>query len=85
VFTVTLYLLDTESLDAACRTAAAVLRPGGRLLIDIPWQEMFQGGSFILPGGSRQVAVTPVAGSRILHTYTEETTMLCEKITRTCP
>ncbi len=45
VFTVLLYLLDDEQLSASLKAAAASLRPGGRLLLDVPASSLFHGVS----------------------------------------
>lgn len=42
VFTVLLYLLDEESLKKALSAAHGALKPGGLLLIDIPFRTIFQ-------------------------------------------
>lgn len=42
VFTVLLYLLDEESLKKALSAAHGALKPGGLLLIDIPFRTTFQ-------------------------------------------
>lgn len=61
VFTVLLYLLDEASLTASLRTAAAVLRPGGRLLIDIPSRQLFHSYRRAASDFVREVRVTAEA------------------------
>jgi len=76
VFTVLLYLLDEDSLKASIQTAAKSLRPGGRLLIDIPYKQVFKSYSRELPDLYRDVAITPIGES--LYEYRETTRILVE-------
>lgn len=59
VFTVLLYLLDEAALNAAFQTAAAALRPGGRLLLDIPSRQIFHSYNRTAPDFVREVRVNP--------------------------
>lgn len=58
VFTVLLYLLDEASLAASLRRAAAALRPGGRLLFDIPSRQLFHSYRRATSDFVREVTVT---------------------------
>lgn len=75
VFTVLLYLLDEVALDASFQTAAAVLRPGGRLLLDIPSRQIFHSYNLTTLDFVRDVRVIPE--SEVLFRY-EETIRVLE-------
>ena len=59
VFTVVLYLLDEAALTASFERAAAMLRPGGGLLFDIPSKHLFHSYSRTAPDFVREVRVIP--------------------------
>lgn len=59
VFTVVSYLLDARALRDALRSASAALKPGGKMLIDIPSGQLFQGRSSVTPRMQRRVLVQP--------------------------
>ena len=59
VFTVILYLLDVESLKKALSTAYEILKPDGRLLIDIPSRTIFRNYSTKDNLIERRVSVIP--------------------------
>jgi SAM-dependent methyltransferase len=59
VFTVLLYLLDEAALNASFQTAAGALRPGGRLLLDIPSRQIFHSYNRTAPDFVREVRVIP--------------------------
>lgn len=67
VFTVLLYLLDEAALAASFQRAAAVLRPGGRLLLDIPTKQLFRSYYRTAPGLVRDVRV--VSETEVLFRY----------------
>lgn len=69
VFTVLLYLLDEVALNAAFQTAAAALRPGGRLLLDIPSRQIFHSYNRTAPDFVRDVRVIPE--TEVLFRYEE--------------
>ncbi len=74
VFTVLLYLLDDEQLSASLKAAAASLRPGGRLLLDVPASSLFHGVSRSGPDFSRSVRVDPIGQDR--YRYVEDSWLL---------
>ena len=74
VFTVLLYLLDEAALIASFQRAAAVLRPGGRLLFDIPSKLLFHSYSRTAPDFVREVRVIPETD--VLFRYNEEIRVL---------
>lgn len=59
VFTVLLYLLDEAALCASFQSAAAAVRPGGRLLLDVPSRQLFHSYNRVAPDFVRDVRVTP--------------------------
>jgi SAM-dependent methyltransferase len=63
VFTVVIYLLDEAALDAAMARAAACLRPGGRLLLDVPALGAFRSRRASTEMLSREVTLEPAYGS----------------------
>ncbi len=63
VFTVLLYLLDEDALNASFQGAAAALRPGGRLLLDIPRRQVFQSFNRTTPDFVRDIQVRPITGA----------------------
>lgn len=69
VFTVLLYLLDEAALNASFQTAAAALRPGGRLLLDIPLRQIFHSYNRTAPDFVRDVRVIPE--TEVLFRYEE--------------
>ncbi len=73
LFTVTLYLLDEAALHAAARSMAAVLKPGGILLIDVPSRPMFVSSRLTVPGGERRVTIVPDPETDDLFRYEENT------------
>jgi SAM-dependent methyltransferase len=75
VFTVLLYLLDEAALDASFQTAAAMLRPGGRLLLDIPSRQIFHSYNRTTPDFVRDVRV--IQETEVLFRY-EETIRVLE-------
>ena len=60
VFTVVIYLLDRESLQAALGAAWRALSPGGGLLLDVPGPGVFCSHSFANERMARTVAIDPV-------------------------
>lgn len=64
VFTVVIYLLDEASLRAALRTAHDSLKPGGRLLIDVPPPALFHDRRVRRRDLQRSVRVRPLGGGR---------------------
>ncbi len=75
VFTVLLYLLDEATLDDSLARAAAVLRPGGRLLLDVPTEQLFHSYHRTTAGFDRDVQV--IRESDVLFRY-EEATRICD-------
>ena len=71
VFTVLLYLLEEATLNASLARAAAVLRPGGHLLFDIPTEQLFHSYHRTTAGFERDVRVT--RESAVLFRYEEAT------------
>ena len=59
VFTVILYLLDTESMEKAFSSAYSILKPDGKLLIDIPSKAIFRNYSSKDDLIERRVCVIP--------------------------
>ena len=70
VFTVILYLLDEESLKEALSSAHEILKPNGRLLIDIPSRTIFQNFSCKDDLIERRVSV--IADNDDIYRYQEE-------------
>lgn len=70
VFTVILYLLDEESLKKALSAAYGILKPDGRLLIDIPTRTIFQNYSSKDDLIERRVSV--IAEKDNIYRYREE-------------
>lgn len=73
VFTVLLYLLDEDAVKASFQRAAALLRPGGRLLLDIPTRQVFQSYRRSEPDFVRDVHVRPVVETPAMFHYEEST------------
>ena len=71
VFTVLLYLLDEAALNASFESAAAALRPGGRLLLDVPTEQLFQSYHRAASGFERDVRV--IRQTDVLFRYEEAT------------
>jgi SAM-dependent methyltransferase len=69
VFTVLLYLLDESALNASFEGAAAALRPGGRLLFDIPSRQVFNSYRRASPEFERDVRVIPE--TEVVYRYEE--------------
>ncbi len=63
VFTVVIYLLDEAALDVAMARAAACLRPGGRLLLDVPALWAFRSRQARTAKLTREVTVELALGS----------------------
>jgi len=73
VFTVLLYLLDEDALQGSLQAAAECLKPGGKLLLDVPGRIVF--GSVEAPrqnGFSRSVSVQMVEGHEDIYDYTDD-------------
>ncbi len=73
VFTVLLYLLDEDAVNASFQRAAAALRPGGKLLLDIPTRQVFQSYRRAESDFFRDVQVIPVAEAPAMFRYEEST------------
>lgn len=71
LFTVLLYLIDRDSLENSLRIAYGSLRPGGKLLLDIPMQVAFN--SRIKTTTRMQRRVTVLALGNGLYNYIEDT------------
>ncbi len=71
VFTVIAYLTDEDALRSGFRAMAAALKPGGRLLLDIPQRRAFNGMRVEREGMVREVEVADLGGD--LFRYTERT------------
>ena len=76
VFTVLLYLLDEDSLKSSMQSAAHALGPGGHLLIDIPYKQIFQSYSREQSDFVRDVTITPIGDS--IYEYDEKTRLLVD-------
>jgi 2-polyprenyl-3-methyl-5-hydroxy-6-metoxy-1,4-benzoquinol methylase len=70
VFTVILYLLDEGSLKRSLTAAYEALRPGGRLLLDVPVRSIFQSYARSDHGFERVVTITHQSGDK--YNYREE-------------
>ena len=70
VFTVILYLLDEESLKKALLSAHEILKPNGRLLIDIPSRTIFRNYSTKDDLIERRVSV--ITDNNDIYCYQEE-------------
>jgi SAM-dependent methyltransferase len=73
LFTVVSYLLDAAALREALESASAALKPGGKMLIDIPSRQLFQGHSCATPRLQRKVLVRPCGENR--YRYQEQLTV----------
>src|SRR4051794_15703675 len=69
VFTVIAYITDHQSLNRSFKAAAAALRPGGFLLLDIPSRAVFQSHATVSPEFVRDVQI--VAESSEMYRYEE--------------
>lgn len=69
VFTVLLYQLDEIALNASLQSAAAAVRPDGKLLLDIPSRQIFRSYTRTEPDFVREVQVT--AETDVLFRYEE--------------
>ena len=69
VFTVLPYLLDEAALNASFQTAAAALRPGGHLLLDIPSRHVFRSYTRTFADFVREVRLIPE--TEVLFRYEE--------------
>lgn len=76
VFTVVVYLLDEAALHAALQAAHDSLRPGGRLLIDVPTPELFHDRRVRRRNLQRSVRVQPLGDG--LYDYRERVRWLGE-------
>ncbi len=74
VFTVIAYVLDEDGLLASFRAAADHLRPGGRLLLDVPSREVFASITRTSGTVQRKVVIKPVDGN--IFEYVEDTRVL---------
>ncbi len=72
VFTVLSYVLDEAGLHAAAASMARSLRPGGLLLLDIAWSEIFRGFAKSTESMSRKVTITQESAH--LYRYEESIT-----------
>lgn len=70
VFTVISYLLDDQALERSLAAIFNALKPGGRLIIDIPSSVLFRGYSKKEDTFGREVTVSPIADN--IYTYKEE-------------
>jgi SAM-dependent methyltransferase len=70
VFTVIIYLLDKKQLRRALTSAEACLRPGGKLLLDVPSPALFRSRTTRTQTLERKVAIRPLGEG--LHSYSEE-------------
>jgi len=71
LFTVLLYLTDRDSLENSLRIAYDSLRPGGKLLLDIPLGAAFQSYRKTTTRMKRRVTVSPLENG--LYNYIEDT------------
>lgn len=67
VFTVVSYLLDALALRDALHSASAALKPGAKMLIDIPSRQLFQSHSSITSRMQRSVLVQPCGVNTYLY------------------
>lgn len=71
LFTVIAYLLEEDELGRSFTAVAASLKPGGRLLLDLPSAAVFAGFRHTAEGLDRTVTITALAGAR--YRYQEDT------------
>ncbi len=71
--TVTAYLSDEEQLQQAVKTFASALKPGGRVLIDFPFRELFRHSEYQAPGFRRIMDFEALEDRR--YRYREKTFM----------
>jgi len=71
LFTVLLYLTDWDSLEKSLRIAYDSLRPGGKLLLDIPMQVAFKSQNKTTARMQRRVTVAALGDG--LYNYIEDT------------
>ncbi len=62
VFTVIAYIVDEDDLSRSFDAMAAALKPGGRVLLDIPGRGLFGNGGCDHRGVERHVEIVPVEG-----------------------
>lgn len=74
VFTVVIYLLDQDQLSQAISSAKRCLKPGGKLLLDVPSRAVFQSHSCRTERLNRRVSIRPWEGD--VHEYQEEIEVL---------
>lgn len=74
VFTVVLYLLDEAQLREGLLRAGDCLKPGGRLLLDVPSQAVFTSHGCRTQRVNRTVTIRPIDGD--LYEYCEELELL---------
>ncbi len=67
VFTVVSYLLDALALRDALHSASAALKPGAKMLIDIPSRQLFQSHSSVTSRMQRSVLVQPCGVNTYLY------------------
>jgi SAM-dependent methyltransferase len=77
VFTVIIYLLDEGQLRRALKSAASCLKPGGRLLLDVPSPAIFRSRTSRTQTLERTVAIRALGGG--LHSYDEEISLYGEQ------
>ena len=76
VFTVLVYMLDEDALRSAFAAAAAAVRPGGCLLVDLPSASVFEGFDFDTADVIRCVEIEPIGQS--LFRYHEKTAVMLD-------
>ncbi len=81
VFTVVSHLLDSAALSQALRSASAALKPGGKLLIDIPSHHLFRSHSSVRPRMQRKALVQP-CGEPDTYVYQEHLTVERDGVTQ---
>ncbi|MBB5022681.1 class I SAM-dependent methyltransferase [Desulfurispira natronophila] len=79
-FTVLMYLLDEEALQASLQAVADSLASGGLLLIDIPDRQLFQGFVAQTKIMERQVDIDPLGGG--LYCFSDQTFLQLESGTQ---